>query len=131
MVIPQGSILGPLLFLLFINDLVLYPAHANTDLFADDSTLHLSGKSLDSINNKLQIDLNNISVWCHQNNMHINISKTKCVTIGKRQRLSTSMDLILTQNGLDVSIVKNQKLLGIYFDQHSARMRISITYVQW
>ena len=62
--VPQGSILGPLMFLLFINDLPLYTDNVKTDLYADDTILHEKGKSISNIKNKLQISLNNLQEKC-------------------------------------------------------------------
>ena len=62
--VPQGSIMGPLMFLLFINDLPLYTAPINTDLYADDTTLYETGISRLKIESNLQIALNDPSEWC-------------------------------------------------------------------
>ena len=86
--VPQGSVLGPLLFILFINDLPLHIEHSNIDIFADDATLHNSSKDIRNINNDLQVDVNNVLQWCKQNNMVLNENKTKGLLIGTSQRLS-------------------------------------------
>jgi hypothetical protein len=57
--VPQGSILGPLLFIAFINDLPLY-VNSNTDMYADDSTIYSSAKTIEELNVKLTHDMSNV-----------------------------------------------------------------------
>jgi hypothetical protein len=86
--VPQGSILGPLLFILFINDLPLHITNSdvNCNLFADDTSLHVSGKKTTDINQSLQCSLNEVSDWCRQNHMVLHPAKTKSILIATRQK---------------------------------------------
>ena len=86
--VPQGSILGPLLFLIFINDLPLYTNNVFTDLYADDTTLYCIDKSEKCIEKQLQIALQALTEWCKVNGMLINTSKTKVMLITTHQRRS-------------------------------------------
>ena len=74
----QGSILGPLLFLMFINDLPLYTNNVFTDLYADETTLYLTGHSQYSIQENLQLAVQKLSVWCKHNGMLLNNNKKNC-----------------------------------------------------
>ena len=83
--VPQGSVLGPLLLILYINDLPLSIQNRNIDIFADDATLHKSSNSIENINSNLQVDVNNVLQWCKQNSIILNQTKTKGILIGTSQ----------------------------------------------
>ena len=80
--VPQGSIIGPLLFLIYINDLSLHISpNCDIDLYADDSTIHNSSHDINEINMYLQESVDKVSQWCKNNNMCINPEKSKCMTV--------------------------------------------------
>ena len=85
---PQGSILGPLLFLIFINDLPLALKHAVTsiDLYADDTTVYDIQSSMETLQQNLQNSLILLNKWCRENGMVINTDKTKVMLITSRQK---------------------------------------------
>ena len=86
--IPQGSVLGPLLFCIFINDLPLNITNDNAicDLFADDNSIHSCGSDLQSVQTSLQEGLNDVSTWCDQNRMVIYPHQTKFMVLTTRQK---------------------------------------------
>ena len=77
--VPQGSHLGPILFLIFINDLVIVINFANILLFADDCKLSIPINSLEDCY-KLQSDLDKISLWCIENEMILSINKCNVIS---------------------------------------------------
>ena len=116
--VPQGSILGPLLFLLFVNDLPLH-TNAMIDLYADDATVYEISKSKEEIERKLQIAVLEIASWCKKNGMVINIDKTKAMLITTRQRRRRIDDNIqIFLNDFQLSNVQKEKVLGVEIDNN-------------
>ena len=114
--VPQSSILGLLLFLLFINGLPLYMNNVSADLYADDTTLYDIQTSLEMIEQNLQTGLNQLHVWCRNNGMVLNSAKTKVMlvtTSQKRQRLHhTNLNLQFIDETL--KMIPNDKNLCVF-----------------
>ena len=117
--VPQGSVLGPLLFIIYINDLPLHVT-SQIDMFADDTTISASGKTHSEINSILQADLRNIEDWCLNNSMLPNAQKTKAmyITPSSHQKFTTNVkDTIKLQDQL-IQFTTCEKLLGINVDNN-------------
>ena len=77
--VPQGSVLGPLLFLIYINDLHVTIKHWKIHHFADDTNLLVINTSLKRLNKVLNIDLKNLTNWLNANKISLNVSKTELI----------------------------------------------------
>lgn len=113
--VPQGSVLGPLFFLLFINDLAFYVRSFECKLFADDTTLYLSNKNLDCLLEKFNEAIAPLIDWCKFNRLDINWSKTFFMFITNK-RVSLPSTISLKNLNCDVKVVDSFKLLGVEID---------------
>ena len=84
--VPQGSILGPLLFLIYINDLCNVSKVLDFILFADDTNIFFSHRNEDYLQNTLNVELDNVTNWCQANRLSINIKKSKFMIFKPRQK---------------------------------------------
>ena len=116
--VPQGSILGPTLFLLFINDLPISIKNCYADLFADDATVHTHSPKSQVIETKLQTGLNRTVTWSKQHKMQVHLGKTSYMILGNKNRHNDPLDLALQVDGTFIDRVAKQKLLGIYIDEN-------------
>ncbi len=76
--VPQGSILGPLLFLLYMSDMAYASKLLKCILFADDTNVTCSGKSINEVNRVMNNELMYLSDWCKVNKLSLNVEKTNC-----------------------------------------------------
>ena len=84
--VPRGSVLGPVLFLIYINDLSLHILSGRCDMLADNTTIHTSGRDIPSIVATLQSCVSDIIKWTHINHMSLNPSKTDYMILTTRQK---------------------------------------------
>ena len=92
---------------------------SNIDLFADDSTLHNSGRSVQCVENNLRNDLKEVQDWCENNDMYINVDKTKTMLLTTSQRSARlqKKELSLYIHETEIEQVSHHKLLGIHVDK--------------
>ena len=84
--VPQGSILGPLLFIMFTNDMVDIIRNSNVLLYADDTVIYRNDFCFDENYRNIQGDLNRLHKWCFINGLTINGRKTKVVNFGNNPK---------------------------------------------
>ena len=116
--VPQGSILGPTVFLLFIKDLLPLLKYCYADLFADDATIHINSPNIKEINEDMLIDFHTITYWSNQNKLPINFNKSTCMIFGSKRRLRDNYELLLNIDNDKIRKSSNQKLLGVIIDEH-------------
>ena len=92
--VPQGSILGPLLFLIFINDLPQCLKHCKSILYADDTLLYYAGRTENDLQVKINEDLNSLSQWLNNNLLTLNYEKTKFMIFANKKQ-STKVDITI------------------------------------
>ena len=111
--VPQGSCLGPLLFLIFCNDLPLNLSRCNSILFADDTTLYKSHKNLRYLIWSVQEELKQLSKWFKSNKLTLNPEKCVSMLFGDN---TNDKSLELELDGVQVKQVQYTKFLGVWID---------------
>jgi hypothetical protein len=113
--VPQGSILGPLLFLIYINDLGDIFRNFQTILFADDSNLIVNGKSLAELELQITQDMPHLISWLRTNRLSLNLQKTHIMIFGKKLAgRENSINVVV--EGTTIYIVTHTKFLGLILD---------------
>ena len=117
--VPQGSILGPVLFTIYVNDLLSVPTHCKSVCYVDDCKPYLSFRSTDiaRVFGYLNEDLREICRWCCQNSLLINPAKTKILLVGVPQLLQKLPPVSISLLGKEITPVPVAKDLGVYIDQ--------------
>ena len=112
--VPHGSIIGPLLFILYINDMNNVSKKIFPILFADDTTVLIEGNNLDVIITSLNSELNRINTWLKFHKLSLNVTKTHYMVFHRARRKVSHIKLFI--NNSMVTQVSCSKLLGIILD---------------
>ena len=117
--VPQGTILNPLLFLIYINDLPNCLTSCQPRMYADDTHITYAGVDVNSIQSNLNHDLDNLKKWLTSNKLTLNSAKTEFMLVGSRQKLNTlSNPLKLSIDNVPIEHVSSVKSLGIFIDEN-------------
>jgi hypothetical protein len=117
--VPQGSIIGPLLFIVYVNDLPSCFTRCHVNIYADDTAFYFADKTVNCVNEVLQNELDEVYRWLCANKLSLHVGKTQCMLICSRQKrthITDNLDLSINKN--DISQTDSIKYLGLLIDQN-------------
>ena len=118
--VPQGSILGPVLFLVYVNDLSQNISQGTCNLYADDTLIYTHAKTVTEVNQRLQECINEALIWYELQNLCLNADKSHILLISsvKNQDVQMNDPLHVTLGDVILEQKENAKYLGVFIDEH-------------
>ena len=115
--IAQGTVLGVILFIFYINDIIYAVNHVKMRMFADDCILYYSGNNWPVVNRIIQADFDKVVDWTFRNSLRLNYNKTKAMIFGTQNKLSKLVDHEHFKIGNHIiDFVHNYVYLGVIID---------------
>ena len=128
--VPQGSILGPQLFLIYINDMVVSTTDCKLSLYADDSALIFSHTDPAVIASTLSRELSECKRWLVDNKLSLHVGKTECILFGSPRRLKKVSGFSVSCDGQLVNRVRSVKYLGLLLDENMSGLSHAIDVIK-
>ena len=131
--VPQGSVLGPLFYIIYANDLPKIVKNCEIALYADDTVLFTANRDFQRSVSYLQEDMNLLNMWCLDNGIMANTDKTKVMIFGNPTVLTKLPQFDITMNSVSLQVVSAYKYLGITldsqlsFNQHVGKIISSVS----
>ena len=114
--VPQGSTIGPLMFIVYINDLTTVLQTCKSCMYADDTVIYCSSLSRKLVRKNLQKDIDKIQQWCDTNRLTLNVTKTKIMSFMSDHKRKTSDEFKIYMKSVPVEEVEKYKYLGTVLD---------------
>jgi len=117
--VPQGSVLGPFLFILFANDISNFINNGQINCYADDALIYVSGNNLKEAEKQLQQCIDAVEYWYTENKLKVNARKTEVMIFGTPQKIAkiNVENFCIKFGAIKLKVVKEFKYLGIHLDQ--------------
>jgi hypothetical protein len=116
--VPQGSTLGPLLFMVFVNDLPIFVNNGRCSMYADDTIVYCNNADVNHLVGNMNDTLFEVNEWYKANRLVLNISKSNSMLIGSNVNDDDIRNFQVTLGGMPLNCNQSTKYLGVHIDQN-------------